>query len=165
MPLQIIHNDIVRLNVDAIVNAANTSLARGGGVCGAIFAAAGAGQLQAACIPLGPIRTGEAVITPGFALPARYIIHTAGPVYSEHHPQRSEELLRDAYRNALLLAIEHDCNSIAFPLISSGIYGYPREQALEVARSSIQQFLDRENVELDVYLVIFDKGASRPGRQ
>ncbi len=165
MPLQIIRNDITRLEVDAIVNAANTSLAMGGGVCGAIFTAAGPEQMQQACAGLGPIATGTAVITPGFALPARYVIHTAGPVYNQHTAGRSEQLLRNAYLSSLELAVKHNCTSIAFPLISSGIYGYPKDQALEVARSSILQFLEQENIELDVYLVVFDKSAFQLSQQ
>lgn len=159
MPLQIVRQDITQMQVDAIVNAANPQLVQGGGVCGAIFTAAGAQQMQQACTPLAPIAVGEAVLTPGFALPAQYVIHTAGPVYNQYSPERSEHLLRSAYTNSLRLAQEQGCASIAFPLISSGIYGYPKEQALQVARDCIQQFLHRQEVELDVYLVVFDKAA------
>lgn len=165
MPLQIIRDDITRLEVDAIVNAANTSLAMGGGVCGAIFNAAGIEQMQQACAGLGPIATGEAVITPGFGLPARHVIHVAGPVYSRQNPQQSGQLLRTAYRNALQLAVDNGCRSIAFPLISSGIYGYPKDQALSVARDSIREFLERQEVELDVRLVVFDKDAYQLSRE
>lgn len=165
MPLQIIRNDITRLKVDAIVNAANTSLAMGGGVCGAIFNAAGIELMQQACAGLAPIATGEAVITPGFALPASHVIHVAGPVYSRQSPEQSELLLRTAYRNALQLAVDNGCESIAFPLISSGIYGYPKDQALSVARTSIREFLDRQEVELDVRLVVFDKSAYQLSKQ
>lgn len=165
MPLQIIRNDITRLEVDAIVNAANTSLAMGGGVCGSIFNAAGIRQMQQACAGLGPIRTGEAVITPGFALPAKHVIHVSGPVYGRQSPQQSEQLLRSAYRNALQLALDNGCKSIAFPLISSGTHGYPKDQALSVARTSIREFLDRQEVELDVRLVVFDKSAYQLSRQ
>lgn len=165
MPLQIVRDDITRLDVDAIVNAANTSLVMGGGVCGAIFSAAGIEQMQQACAGLGPIATGEAVITPGFALPARHVIHVAGPVYSRQSPEQSEQLLRAAYHNALQLAVDSGCESIAFPLISSGIYGYPKDQALSVARDSIRKFLDRQEAELDVRLVIFDKSAYQLSQQ
>ena len=93
MPLSIVRQDITKMKVDAIVNAANTNLLMGGGVCGAIFKAAGAKELQTACDKVAPIKTGEAVITPGFALPCKFVIHTAGPVYNRHKPQQSEELL------------------------------------------------------------------------
>jgi O-acetyl-ADP-ribose deacetylase (regulator of RNase III) len=120
MPFSIIRNDITTLRVDAIVNAANTSLQMGGGVCGAVFSAAGAERLQAACDNLAPIKTGEAVITQGFNLPAKYIIHAAGPVYRDGR-HGEEALLRSCYINSLELAIKYNCESIAFPLISSGI--------------------------------------------
>ena len=156
MPLTVVRDDITRLHADAIVNAANASLQMGGGVCGAIFNAAGADRLQAACDILAPIRTGEVVITNGFALPAKYIIHAAGPVYRDGQ-QGEEVLLRACYTNALDLAQEHGCESIAFPLISSGIYGYPKDQALAVATSAIGQWL-LDN-DMDVSLVVFDKTA------
>jgi O-acetyl-ADP-ribose deacetylase (regulator of RNase III) len=144
------------MKVDAIVNAANTTLQMGGGVCGTIFKAAGAPKLQAACDKLAPIQTGEAVITPGFRLPAKYVIHTAGPVYSDGK-HGEEGLLRSCYTNSLKRAMENNCESIAFPLISSGIYGYPKAEALRVATSAIQDFLaDRE---IEVSLVVFDKAA------
>lgn len=152
MPFTIVHEDITGMRVDAIVNAANTALQMGGGVCGAIFRAAGIEALGAACAPLAPIATGEAVITPGFALPAKYIIHTAGPVY-RGGGHGEEALLRACYTNSLRLAAEHGCASVAFPLISSGIYGYPKEQALSAAKGAMQQFL-REK-ELDVRLALF----------
>jgi len=157
MPFTIVRQDITKLKVDAIVNAANTELQMGGGVCGAIFIAAGAAQLQAACAKLAPIQTGEAVITPGFALPAKYVIHAAGPVYRNWDKEQSERLLRAAYTNSLKRAVENKCESIAFPLISSGIYGYPKEEALCVAVSAIQDFL--ANHELDVRLAVFDKSS------
>lgn len=157
MPFTIIRQDITKMNVDAIVNAANTELKMGGGVCGAIFKAAGAHELQAACDRLAPIRTGEAVLTPGFALPAKYIIHTAGPVYNPNNAKQCEKLLRSAYTNSLQLAIRNECESIAFPLISSGIYGYPKDEALQVATSAIHDFLAEH--ELDVYLAVFDKAS------
>ena len=156
MPLNIIRNDITKLEVSAIVNAANTQLRMGGGVCGAIFSAAGVEKLQRACDKLAPINTGDAVITKGYALPAKYIIHAAGPVYSDGS-QNEELLLRACYRNALNLAMSNQCESIAFPIISSGIYGYPKAEALLVATSEIREWL-RDN-EMDVYLVVFDKEA------
>jgi len=156
MPLTIIRNDITKLHVDAIVNAANTSLQMGGGVCGAIFSAAGADRLQAACDKLAPIKTGEAVMTQGFELPAKYIIHTAGPVYRGGN-QSEEVLLRSCYINALELAIKHNCESIAFPLISSGIYGYPKRDALRTATVAIREFISEYDI--NVSLIIFDKEA------
>jgi len=157
MPFTLVRQDITKMHVDAIVNAANTGLLMGGGVCGAIFKAAGAARLQAACDKLAPIKTGEAVITPGFNLPAKYVIHTAGPVYREWNKEQSEQLLRAAYTNSLKLAAENKCESIAFPLISSGIYGYPKDEALKVAVSAIKDFL--QDHDLDVMLVVFDKAA------
>ncbi|MGB4609340.1 MAG: macro domain-containing protein [Saccharofermentanales bacterium] len=154
MPFTIVRQDITKMKVDAIVNAANTGLRMGGGVCGAIFRAAGAAKLQAACDKLAPIKTGEAVITPGFGLPSRFVIHTAGPVYQNQNPEESERLLRSAYTESLRVAIENECKSIAFPLISSGIYGYPKDEALQVATSAIRDFLKEYDIE--VYLALFD---------
>lgn len=157
MPFTIVRQDITRMNVDAIVNAANPQLAMGGGVCGAIFEAAGPAQLQAACDKVAPIETGGAAITPGFALPAQFVIHAAGPVYYQQDAAESERLLRSAYTESLALAAENDCASIAFPLISSGIFGYPKADALRVATCSIGDFL--ETHEMDVYLAIYDQAA------
>jgi O-acetyl-ADP-ribose deacetylase (regulator of RNase III) len=154
MPFKIIHGDITKQKVDAIVNAANTSLRAGSGVCGAIFAAAGAKNLQAACKKLAPIKTSEAVITPGFRLQAKYIIHAAGPIY-RGGGYGEEKLLRDTYTNALKCAVENGCKSVAFPLISSGIYGYPKDEALKIATSAIQEFIADNDI--DVTLVLFDK--------
>ena len=124
MSFSIVRQDITKMHVDAIVNAANTELLMGGGVCGAIFSAAGADQMQEACDRVAPIRTGEAAVTPAFRLPAKYVIHAAGPVYDGRHPNECERLLRSAYTESLKLAEQKKCGSIAFPLISSGIYGY-----------------------------------------
>ena len=154
MPLNIVRNDIIKMQVDAIVNTANTELLMGGGVCGAVFSAAGAGQLQEACDKLSPIRTGDSVITDGFALAAKYIIHTAGPVYIDGKHDE-EALLRSCYLNSLELAKNNGCESIAFPLISSGIYSYPKDEALSVATSAIGGWLATS--EMDVFLVMFDK--------
>jgi O-acetyl-ADP-ribose deacetylase (regulator of RNase III) len=157
MPFTIIRQDITKLNVDAIVNAANTELQMGGGVCGAIFRAAGATELQEACNQVAPIQTGGAAITPGFQLPAKYIIHAAGPVYRPWNKAKSETYLRSAYTESLKLATEHNCQSIAFPLISSGIYGYPKAEALRVATAAITDYLTSHD--MDVYLAVFDKSS------
>ena len=163
MPFTIVRQDITKMKVNAIVNAANTDLQMGGGVCGAIFKAAGAVQLQAACDKLAPIKTGEAVITSGFDLPAKFVIHAAGPVYRYQNAEQSEKLLRSAYMESLRLAIENNCESIAFPLISSGIYGYPKDEALQVATAAIQDFLI--NNDIDITLVVFDKSAFTVSRE
>ncbi len=155
MPLFILENDITQMHVDAVVNAANSKLQMGGGVCGAIFDAAGANQLQKACKAIAPIQTGEAVITEGFNLPARFIIHAVGPIYDRNNKEKCECSLRNAYLNSLQLAVSFNCESIAFPLISSGIYGYPRAEALRIARETIAAFL--ETHELSVYLVIYSR--------
>lgn len=153
MAFEIIHGDITKVKADAIANAANTSLRAGGGVCGAIFAAAGAEDLIRACEAVGGVSTGAAVVTPGFALPAKYIIHTAGPVW--HGGGAGEpELLASCYKNSLKLAAEMGCRSVAFPLISAGIFGYPKDEALRVAEASIKEFL-REDGGMRVMLVLF----------
>ena len=162
MPLTIVRQDITKMDVDAIVNAANTALRMGGGVCGAIFNAAGAEELQAACDKVAPIPTGGAAITPGFRLSARYVIHAAGPVYDRWHKARCRDQLRSAYLESLRLAEENGCGSIAFPLISSGIYGYPKDEALEMAREAIGDFL--RDHDMDVYLAVFDKSSFRISR-
>lgn len=145
------------MRVDAIVNAANTDLQMGGGVCGAIFETAGTAKMQTACDKVSPIQTGKAAITPGFALPAKYVIHAAGPVYRQWNTEQNEQLLRSAYTESLELARKYRCESIAFPLISSGIYGYPKDEALRVATAAIEDFLAEHD--MDVYLVIFDRAA------
>ena len=154
MPLEIVRNDITKMKVDAVVNAANSRLQQGGGVCGAIFAAAGASQLQAECDRVGFCEVGSAVITGGYAL-ARYIIHAVGPVW-QGGGHGEEALLKSCYESALELAREHECSSVAFPLISSGIFGYPKDEALQAADSAIKEFL--LGYDIMVYLVLYDKG-------
>lgn len=154
MGLKIFLGDICSLDVDVIVNAANTSLSRGGGVCGAIFAAAGSSKLLNECRRLAPIKTGEAVMTGGYNLKARHIIHAAGPIYRGGN-FNEEKLLYDAYKNSLKLAKENNLKSIAFPLISSGIYGYPMKEASIVALRSIKDFL-RDN-DMDVTIAVLDQ--------
>lgn len=163
MPLRLIRADITTMNVDAIVNAANPQLKMGGGVCGAIFRAAGPQALQAACDQIAPCPTGSAVITPGFELNAKYVIHTPGPVWHGGH-ENEETLLRSCYTQSLRLAARHELTSVAFPLISAGVYGYPRQQALQTAVSAISDFLtDPRSPDMDVTLVLYDRCSYREG--
>ena len=156
MPFSIIRDDITRLETDAIVNAANSKLLAGGGVCGAIFSAAGADELQMECNKIGYCRIGDAVITKGCNLKAKHIIHTVGPIYGLD-PLNEENQLYNCYKNSLELAKKKRLNSISFPVISSGIYGYPKAEAIKIATKAIKDFL-AEN-EMDVYLVVYDKKA------
>ena len=155
MSLSIIKTDITTMAVDAIVNAANAGLQMGGGVCGAIFRAAGPQKLQEACNKLAPIKTGEAVITNGFDAKAKFIIHTAGPIYNPANKQQAEQL-SNCYTNSLKLAAQNNLKSIAFPLISAGIYGYPLNEAIQIAIDSINGFLQKENSQMTVYLAVLD---------
>lgn len=145
--LELIQGDIAsQKDIEAVVNAANAQLKIGGGVAGAIHRAAGP-ELEKACRPLAPIKPGEAVITKGFQLPNNYVIHTLGPVYGQDKPEAA--LLEKCYQNSLKLAEEYQINSIAFPAISTGAFGYPIKEAAEISLITINKLIyDLENVEI-----------------
>lgn len=163
MPFTIVRQDITHMQVDAIVNAANSALRMGGGVCGAIFKAAGREEMQAACKKFAPVKTGEAVITPAFHLPSKYVIHAVGPVYHAWNAAQCEKLLYSAYTQSLQLAVQNGCQSLAFPLLSSGAFGYPKAKALQAATAAIRDFLKTE--EMTIYLAVFDRASFAASRK
>lgn len=154
MSLKIEQGDITKYQVDAIVNAANNSLLGGGGVDGAIHRAAGP-ELLKECRTLNGCSTGEAKITKGYNLKAKYVIHTVGPVYSKAKKEECAQLLKNCYKNSIALAFENKCKTLAFPLISAGVYGYPKEEALEIAVNCIKN----SNISLEAVIVLFDSEA------
>ena len=163
--IQILKTGITRLQTDALVNAANEGLWQGGGVCGIIFNAAGASQLQAACNAIGGCKTGSAVITPGFNLKSKYIIHAVGPQWSGGN-HNEPQLLYSAYKQSLILAAKNGCKSIGFPLISAGIFGYPVDKAW---RKALQACLDyQENnpdVDIDIQFAVIDDDILAEGKK
>jgi O-acetyl-ADP-ribose deacetylase (regulator of RNase III) len=153
-PIKLVKGDITRLKVDALVNAANSTLLGGGGVDGAIHRAAGP-QLLNACRKLQGCDTGDAKITPGFRLPSRYVIHTVGPVWQGGN-QNEDRLLSNCYTKSLQLAVDYQLKSIAFPNISTGVYGFPKERAAGIAIGTVKQFLEDSGASLEISFVVFD---------
>lgn len=157
MPFQIIRNDITKVKADVIVNTANPKPKIGRGTDSAIYAAAGADALLAERRKIGDIAPGQAAATPAFALPAKHIIHTVGPVYDKNDP-RCSALLSACYRNSLELAKQHEIHSIAFPAISAGIFGYPKDDAAVIALRTISQWLyENQDYDMEVAVVCFDR--------
>ena len=161
MPINIVRNDITKIHCDAVVNAANNGLVGGGGVDGAIHRAAG-NELDKACQKLGGCPTGQAKATKGFRMPCRYIIHTVGPVWQGGNAGEPA-LLASCYRESLRLAARLKCESVAFPMISAGAYGYPKEEALQIAVNEITQFLLHHD--MTVYLVVYDRECFQASRK
>lgn len=154
MPFKIVRNDITKMRADAIVNTANPEPICAGGTDNAIYQAAGMEQLLAERVKIGSMKAGEAAITPAFALDAKYIIHTVGPIWQGGQCEEARHI-RLCYENSLKLALEYDCESIAFPLISTGVYGFPKNEALHIALSVIRNFLSKKD--MLIYLVVFDR--------
>lgn len=161
MPFSIVRDDISRVHADVLVNAANVRLAPGGGVCGALFSAAGFDEMRAACEAIGGCATGDAVATPAFNLPARWCVHAVGPIWRGGRAHE-EELLHRCYRSAFARAVELGARSVAFPLISAGIYGFPVERALAIAREEVAAFL-RHHDEVALMLVVFERAVVQMG--
>ncbi len=161
MPLELVRNDITKMKVDAIVNAAKPSLLGGGGVDGAIHRAAGPGLLEE-CRTLGGCERGQAKITRGYRLPCKYVIHTAGPIY-EDGKHGEEQVLASCYRSALALAREYGCETVAFPLISAGVYGYPKDQALRVAVNVLSEAMFE--TDMTAYIVVYGHDSVETGRK
>lgn len=161
MPFSIVRDDISRVHADVLVNAANVRLAPGGGVCGALFSAAGFDEMRAACEAIGGCATGDAVATPAFNLPARWCVHAVGPIWRGGRAHE-EELLHRCYRSAFARAVELGARSVAFPLISAGIYGFPVERALAIAREEVVAFL-RHHDEVALTLVVFERAVVQMG--
>lgn len=158
--IQVKQADITKLKVDAIVNAANKTLLGGGGVDGAIHAAAGP-QLLEECRMLGGCETGEAKITKGYNLPAKFIIHTVGPIYRFHTQVENEQLLSACYQNSLKLAKDYKLSSVAFSCISTGVYGYPKLAAAKIAVRVVKEWLKEEKSNLDITFCVFDQENKR----
>ena len=157
MPVTFIRGDITKLKADAIVNAANNQLRGGGGVDGAIHTAAGAEQLHAFCKTLGGCPTGGAKLSPGFNLPAKFIIHTVGPVW-RGGAFHEKTLLTSCYLRSLELAQQNNCKTVAFPLISAGAYGYPYDDALQIAYDTCRRFLHETKADMEIYIVLYQRG-------